>query len=109
MRLIDADALLQEMMKTRASLQMLDNTQSADKMMHGLRMAEIKVEEAPTIEPKRGEWHRSLSDCEEGWVTCNNCGMQFDYYLLDQLGAEIENVYFTNFCPNCGADMRKEK
>lgn len=96
MRLIDADALKE--------------TIDREIFRHGTTDHVFQIiDDAPTIEPRRGEWHRSLSDCEEGRVTCNNCGMQFDYYMLDQLGAEIENVYFTNFCPNCGAEMRERE
>ncbi len=58
---------------------------------------------------RTGHWIRTLADLEEGFVTCDKCGMQFDYYMLDQLGGEIENVYFTNYCPNCGARMKGEE
>lgn len=84
MRLIDADALMQEIIKIRGSLQMLDNTQSADKMLHGLRIVEIKVENAPTIEPKRGKWidkgdrYWYCSECDtkdtDTWDWCHGCG-----------------------------------
>lgn len=91
-RNIDADALMQETMKARASLQMLDNTQSADKMLQGLRMVEILVENAPTIESKRGRWINEHEDGHGSWVgTCDQCNKE---NRVD------------NFCPNCGADMR---
>ena len=51
MRLIDADALAEEFWRIRWNLQMMDDTQTADKMMVGLRKAEIKLEDAPTIDP----------------------------------------------------------
>lgn len=50
MRLIDADALLEELWRIRQNLQMMDDTQTADKMMAGLRKAEEKIEDAPTID-----------------------------------------------------------
>lgn len=50
MRPIDADALMNELMKVRWAYQMLDNTQRADIAMGGLRNAEKKVEQAPTID-----------------------------------------------------------
>ena len=51
---------------------------------------------ADVVEPKRGEWKRRIVD--GGWnanLVCSECG----YTLM------IEDGY--NFCPNCGADMRK--
>lgn len=50
-RLIDAGALAEELWRIRWNLQMMDDTQTADKMMTGLRKAEIKLENAPTIDP----------------------------------------------------------
>ena len=49
-RPIDADALLEELWHIRWNLQMMDDTQTADKMMAGLRKAEEKIEAAPTID-----------------------------------------------------------
>ena len=48
-RLIDADALGVDIWKARARYQMLDDTQTADKIMHGLYRAEQIVKDAPTI------------------------------------------------------------
>ena len=47
------------------------------------------LEAIPTIEPKRGEW----IDFKNGWK-CSACGKW--------------NNEMSNFCPNCGADMRGE-
>ena len=58
MRLIDADAMLEETMKARWNLQMLDNTQNADKIMYGLHLAENKIREAPTV------------DAAPRWIPC---------------------------------------
>ena len=51
------------------------------------------IENAPTIEPKRGEWitHEDKCGVDEECSACNNRTM-FKY----------------DFCPHCGADMRKE-
>lgn len=60
--------------------------------------AKAWLNDAPSIdiEPKRGEWIRS-SDIDIAWgskvYTCSNCGHERDGK--------------PNFCPNCGADMRK--
>ena len=61
------------------------------------------IDEAPSIdiEPKRGEWI-----CHEGrWI-------DFDYYPTkyecNQCHHYVDVASDKNFCPNCGADMRKE-
>ena len=48
------------------------------------------IEEAPTIEPKRGEW----INLHNGKWKCSECGIEVLIYAKG------------NFCPNCGADMR---
>ena len=48
-RLIDADALIKELWWQRRNYQMLDDTQTVDKIMHGLFRAEQLVNDAPTI------------------------------------------------------------
>ena len=59
----------------------------------------VMIDNAPTIEPKRGEWI----------YTSNGYG-----YIGDPVekcsvcGAEYEEAPF-NYCPNCGADMRERE
>ena len=95
MRLIDADALHKAYMELRNFKQ---DPQSGDWI--SLRAVPLTtvirmLNEAPIIEPKRGEWIRS-SDIDIAWgskvYTCSNCGHKRNSK--------------TNFCPNCGADMR---
>ena len=57
------------------------------------RLVDIEV-----IEPKRGEW----IETSDGTM-CGNCH-KFPY---DDGEYHIANWY-SDFCPNCGADMRKE-
>ena len=57
-----------------------------------------EVVNAPTIEPKRGEW----IETSEGTV-CSVCGK----YPYDDGEYHIAN-WKSDFCPNCDADMRKE-
>jgi len=45
----------------------------------------------------RGTWEDVM-----GWLTCSVCGNTI--YEIDDYG----DRYPTNFCSNCGADMRKE-
>ncbi len=51
----------------------------------------------PPIQPKRGRWH--YSDGKPARI-----GLSFGV-VCDQCGTESE--YCTNFCGECGADMRK--
>lgn len=96
MRLIDADALNDAMYH-----EAFENDESYNeknpmaKWDSGLwiryKMFENAIDEAPTIEPKRGEW---LPD-ENGDFRCTNCGRIAEWEFFED-----------NFCPNCGADMR---
>ena len=63
-----------------------------------------EVVNAPTIEPKRGEWIGEADGYYNGELVydiwyCSNC----DYRIEDE-----EQPTF-NFCPNCGADMRERE
>lgn len=55
----------------------------------------IKRNEYEIVERKRGEW--ILQDDEDSTLLVYRCSE------CNEAGA------FTNFCPNCGADMRGEK
>lgn len=55
------------------------------------------IDEQPTIQPKRGKWH--YSDGKPATI-----GLSFGV-VCDQCGTESE--YCTNFCGECGADMRE--
>ena len=95
MRLIDADALCDAMyheaFENDASY---NESNPMAKWDSGLwiryKMFENAIADAPTIEPKRGEWIVKQS----GFAECSVC----------------EQHYFSdyNFCPYCGADMRGE-
>lgn len=66
--------------------------------------------------PKRGEWiavdsYSAFGGSEEQWYAHGNptayhyCSVCKEQVHLDEFGEEM----LTNFCPNCGADMRKER
>jgi len=57
----------------------------------------------PTIEPRaKGHW----VPAKGGGVCCSECGK----YALDEAdGRYISVSVKSNFCPNCGADMRGEQ
>ena len=82
-----------------------ENIRIKPEFMHNVcGMAMIRVEdvvrilnEQPTIQPKRGRWH--YSDGKPARI-----GLSFGV-VCDQCGTESE--YCTNFCGECGADMRE--
>ena len=57
------------------------------------------IKQLPPIQPKRGRWH--YSDGKPARI-----GLSFGV-ICDQCGTESE--YCTNFCGECGADMRGEQ
>lgn len=90
MRLIDADALMNELMKVRWGYQMLDNTQRADIAMGGLRNAEKKVEEAPTIDAVPVETVCEMFGDE---APCNYglFGVSVDDFMMSKCGEWCED------------------
>lgn len=92
MRPIDADALKNEMLSC------------APIIIGDFYKILEKIDEQPTIEPDRprGEWIDLSDGWQEGTFRCSSCQMEF--VLIE--GTPEDNEY--NFCPNCGASMRKE-
>lgn len=88
MRLINADALIDDIEKSTFNRTIKE-------------FFEDFVEDTPTVEAKpvvRGEWIEF--DIDYGGIPivgyqCSECGQS--------------NGFLTDFCPNCGADMRGEK
>lgn len=100
-RLIDADALIEVLKREEKEDDEYGLTQRAD----GITDAIMAVMDAPTIEPQRmrGQWipiQRGFFNKEVTQVKCDQCGN-----LLDLIGVNCGRGD-TNFCPNCGADMR---
>lgn len=50
------------------------------------------INDIPTIEPKRGEWIFNGNFCGLNHHKCSKCGKN--------------EFRMSNFCPNCGAEMR---
>ena len=59
-------------------------------------------EGTPYEERPHGEWIDLSDGWQEGTYECSNCKTEF--VLIE--GTPEDNEY--NFCPNCGASMRKE-
>lgn len=60
----------------------------------------------PSAEPRKGKWvqkSKPLDLCTEWWYECSECGSR---PLNDRYG---HPYHLSNFCPNCGADMRGEE
>ena len=68
------------------------NVESMEEMVY-------KIRQLPPIQPKRGRWH--YSDGKPARI-----GLSFGV-VCDQCGTESE--YCTNFCGECGADMRQRE
>ena len=63
--LIERQAAIEALWHIRCNLQMMDDTQTADKMMHGLRLAENAIELLPSAQPeKRTEERTETHSCD---------------------------------------------
>jgi hypothetical protein len=107
MRLIDADALLENVQRNETALrnELIVSAHNREIYNNSLiRLNEVlsfehKIKYAPTVERPRGEWikptvinGKAFSICH-----CSACG-----------GVPCGVDENTKFCPNCGADMRGE-
>ena len=108
MRLIDADvlddAMYHEAFENDSSY---DERNPMARWDSGLwiryKMFENAIADAPTIEPKRGEWIRAINDYDQAYH--NYCSLCREWN-----GMDVEGWNWTpNFCPNCGADMRERE
>ena len=98
MRLIDADALLEEMVGI---------TDGWLKPPKDWKWYEDSVRNAPTIEAepvKHGQWMES----KIGDIKCAECGA----FALEAVTGCLVNRHYesvrSKYCPNCGARMTKE-
>ena len=111
-RWIDADALIMALRLEYPMMPMFkENQKEWGIKTEGYRKAEEVIKDAPSIdiEPKRGEWivHKERTEVNDGFIDffpteyeCSNCGLKQSMYFI--------NSKPSNFCPNCGADMRGE-
>ena len=100
MRLVDANAIEKELWRLRCQYQMLDDTQTADKIMHGLFRAEQVLKDAEVIDATpvvHGRWEWNINN---GFYYCSKC--QAVSPREDQDG---EYCDCPNYCHNCGAKM----
>ena len=93
------DALVAETIYTEEELREYYEANShRNEWVNGIYDAVEAIKQLPPIQPKRGKWH--YSDGKPARI-----GMSFGV-ICDQCGTESE--YCTNFCGECGADMRRE-
>ena len=69
-------------------------------------MDDVIANKSIDIEPKCGEWIVYEGEWKDfdyypPKCKCNQCGYEEELYIL--------NAKPTNFCPNCGADMRERE
>ena len=66
----------------------------------------------PQPERKKGKWIK-MSDADGIYWACSECGEDIPrvphYNPQFDLFPRLESIEKTNFCPNCGADMRGEQ
>ena len=97
-RLIDADALMKAMY--HRAFETDGDTMWQSGCWVRYRAIEQVVKEQPTSELKKGKWKRACLDHEAmgerpSILYCSICNQCI--------------AYPTNYCPNCGADMRGDK
>ena len=100
MRLIDADelqlAIVEEGQANKRKKYVIGDIWE----LTGAEIREV-INSMPTIQPKRGRWIKTAR-----WGRVYYCNQCRNYLDFDGVNAGRGS---TNFCPNCGADMRGEK
>ena len=71
-----------------------------------LEDALTKIPAADVAPVRHGHWV-SLTDCSNAGVYCSNCHKKV--YKEDYALCNRKNKLRSNYCPNCGADMRESK
>ena len=83
-------------------LQMLnkDENPTAESKWYGVNWARNTIADMPSAEPKRGKWYME----HHVWI-CSQCGKN----PTRGMGYVQGSGELFKFCPNCGADMRREE
>lgn len=100
MRLIDADALIEEMQNSKYTINDGAYARGANAVLdYYVR----EIPHRPTIAPAslrpKGEW--DITDVDHAYGSKG--------YRCSECGEEEWRYDVANFCPNCGADMRGDK
>lgn len=116
MRLIDADALLNDLKESaKAAREWREETQDEESRIRAEQSigtfieCALRVKNAPTIEPevRHGEWHECWHTDTVCASICTNCG-KATTQSRTIVGQELMTNVRYPLCPNCGADMREE-
>ena len=107
--LISRQAAIDLFYHIKCNLQMMDDTQTADKMINGLRLGEnaIKMLNSAESQRKKGKWEVCDIPDYAGRPSgrkilhCPFCG-----YLTDEFRSKHDyNYRMAHFCTNCGAEL----
>jgi hypothetical protein len=109
-RLIDANAYAAELWKLRGNYQMLDDTHTADKIMHGIFRAEQALKEQPTVDavPVRHAfwyWDKDGMDRNIGAWRCSACHNRPNTMWETGKNPRPRMWSGSAYCSNCGAVM----
>lgn len=102
MRLIDADALMEDINESLSAMTGIGIAVGGDWLWAKLNDA---IEHAPTIEPerKKGKWiEKDLDNFRKYEVVCSECGSRY----IGNYDAYDEPCDFM-YCPSCGAKMEE--
>lgn len=103
MRLIDADALKEVMISTLEHIKQHPKMDGQERHIIAASAALSEmINDAPTVDAvpvRHGRWETDgimMDECEFLMTRCTACGETYEY------------GFNMPFCPNCGADMRKD-
>lgn len=106
-RLIDASAVEAKIEKNFRRL--VANQNKAD-LAAALSYVGDLIIDAPTVEAVEVVHGRWLYDSGSGKYFCSACDEYALSFKKDTLyGGDLYEVCLTDYCPNCGADMRERK
>ena len=97
--LIDREALLGQLADKMREHECYDTY--TDGQYSGMDRTFSMIENAPAVdamEVKHGRWMNNADDYPE----CNRCG------YMPQYDPAIDDIYYSPYCPNCGARMDGE-
>ena len=69
-----------------------------------LDRATFAIKQLPPIQPKIGKWIRTGNGSLYDHYECSECGKAPKWECM---GDNRWKIAFTDYCPNCGADMRE--
>lgn len=109
MRLIDADALLDDVLNQVEFVKGFGNNELEDVMLVVFEGIKQQVAKMPTIEAepiRHGKWIK-MSDADGYYYACSECGEElYRKWFFDRefdLFPKKVSIDKTQYCPNCGS------